>query len=68
MTPDRFRHALGVIRLSEHELARLTGYSNGAVRNWVRGLARIPEPIAAWLERRLAAWEADPPPQRESAG
>jgi hypothetical protein len=48
-------------------LADLTGYSYAAARNWITGTARLPGPIAAWLERRAADWLADPPPRKENS-
>lgn len=64
MTPDRLSEILALFQLTERGLARVMGYSPGAVRNWVTGKARVPEDVAAWLERRAAQWLADPPPQR----
>lgn len=60
MTPARLRELLPPLGLTERGLARLTGYSHGAVKNWLTGRARVPPEIAAWLERRAA----DPPPRR----
>lgn len=61
MTPARLIEIrTATLGLKTEGLAKLLGYSRGAVRNWEAGKARVPEPIAAWLERRAA----DPPPRR----
>ena len=43
-------------------LARHTGYSRGAVRQWAAGKCRTPPEVLEWLKRRLA----DPPPARKA--
>lgn len=42
-------------------LARMTGYSLGAVKRWCDGTAAAPAAIVAWLRERIAT----PPPRRE---
>ena len=64
MTPARLAAILALLGMTERGLARHTGYSPGAVRNWTLGKAATPAPVAAWLERREADWLRDPPPQR----
>jgi hypothetical protein len=65
MTPARLAQVLATLRMSLKGLADLTGYSYAAARAWITGSARLPGPIAAWLERRAADWRADPPPRKE---
>lgn len=65
MTATRLAQLLATLRMSLKGLADVTGYSYAAARNWITGDARLPSPIAAWLERRAADWRADPPPRKE---
>lgn len=52
-------HAEGpVLRSAE----RLIGMSARTIGLWLRGQYPVPEDVAAWLERRVAAREANPPP------
>lgn len=64
MTPAHLRSILALLGMTERGLARHTGWSPGAVRNWVQGKAAVPDPVAAWLERREREWLRDPPPRR----
>ncbi len=64
MSPPRFLEVLALLGMTERGLARHVGWSPGAVRNWVLGKAAVPQPVAAWLERRAADWAQDPPPKR----
>jgi hypothetical protein len=63
MTPTEFRAALSTLGMSASSYAEMTGRPRNTVISWgdpKRG--GPPEADAAWLERRLAALKADPPP------
>lgn len=45
-------------------LAKITGWSEGAVRQWAAGTVRIPADVGAWLERVARFVERNPPPVR----
>ena len=62
MTPAAFRAALATLGWTLRGLARVLGRNPDTVRNWVRPGYRVPDDVAAWLNRRLAAHKADPPP------
>jgi hypothetical protein len=58
------RRMLALLGMTERGLARHTGYSPGAVRNWVQGKAATPLLVQAWLEGLAAWWKRHPPPRR----
>lgn len=63
MTPTAYRAALDTLGMSASSLAALLQRPRNTVIAW--GDPRRggpPEDVAAWLERRLAALRADPPP------
>jgi hypothetical protein len=75
MTPARLSECLTILTagaqrtgLADEEgpvlrsAARLVGMSARTIQHWLRGEAPVPEDVAAWLERRVAAREANPPP------
>lgn len=63
MTPDRFRECLAALDWSQRGLADLLGVQERQVRRWAQG-ARIPEPVADWLELLARFHKAHPPPQK----
>ena len=67
MSPDRLRTCLTLLRWSQRGLAEALGMDERQVRRWALGAADVPERVAAWLERRAEAMEADPPPVRAAA-
>ena len=44
-------------------LAKLLNRPPGTVQNWTRTGYRVPDDVAAWLERRVQALRDDPPPR-----
>lgn len=62
MTRPDFLAALATLGWTIRGLARVLGRPENTVRNWTRTGYRVPPDVAAWLVRRLAAHEADPPP------
>lgn len=64
MTPARLRECLALLGWTERGLARQLGYSLTAPRMWLAGLARVPQPVADWLEARAAHATTTPPPPR----
>lgn len=63
MTPTRFRECLALIRWSGRGLADALATDERQVRRWAAG-AKIPEPVAAWLDRAAVWHTANPPPAR----
>lgn len=64
MTPAAYRAALEALGMSASSLAALLGRPRNTVIAW--GDPRRggpPDDVAAWLERRVAALDADPPPR-----
>jgi DNA-binding transcriptional regulator YiaG len=63
MTPVEFKAALEALGLTARAYARLSGRPVSTVHNWTRAESvRIPDRVAEWLKRRLAALEKDPAP------
>lgn len=62
MTPAEFRAALVTLGLSAAWIAVQSGRTGQTGRAWGLGRQAVPEPVAAWLTRRLAALDADPVP------
>lgn len=67
MTPATYLATLARLGWTAAGLARQLGRSPNTVGNWTRPGYRVPDDVAAWLERRLAAHERlmrdDPPPR-----
>ncbi len=64
MTPTRPRDCIELLGWTQRGLARMLDRPEGTVRQWVRGVVRIPEIVAAWLEVRAKHAEEHPPPKR----
>lgn len=66
MTPERLRECLGVLGWSGGALARQLDCRDELVRRWLSGARgyTVPELVADWIERRVEAALADPPPER----
>ena len=66
MTPADYLATLARLGWTPAGLARQLGRSPNTVANWTRPDYRVPDDVAAWLERRLDAHERlmrdDPPP------
>jgi len=67
VTPARLRGCLDLLHWTPHALGEVLDVAERQVRYWLTGRAPVPEPIAAWLERRAEAMTADPPPARRAA-
>lgn len=65
MTPTRLTECLDALNWSNLRLAKRTGWSEGAVRQWEAGKVRIPQDVAVWLERVAQFHERNPPPVRQ---
>ena len=64
MTPTRLRECLAALHWSQRGLATILARPEGTVRQWARGATRIPEDVAAWLDKLARHHERHPPPQR----
>lgn len=64
MTPARLLECLAVLAWSKSGLAKQLGRPEATVRQWERGLVRIPEDVAEWLEIRAEHAAKYPPPVR----
>jgi hypothetical protein len=62
MSPDRYRHCLDFLGLSQRGLAPILGCSDRLTRNWASGRSAIPVGIASWLEEWVAVRQAHPDP------
>jgi hypothetical protein len=66
MTPAALKATLATLGWTIRGLARLLGRPEGTVGNWTREGYSVPDDVAEWLERRVAAHTAmlrnDPPP------
>ena len=64
MTPGRLRACLDALGWSGGVLARQLGCREELPRRWLSGARgyAVPPGIAAWLERREAAANREPPP------
>lgn len=65
MTPTRLRECIEILGWSQRGLARMLGRDEGTARQWARGATRIPDDVAAWLERLARFHERNPPPARD---
>lgn len=64
MTPARLSQALALLRWSNRDAAAAFGYDEASVRQWIAGRTRIPEHVAAWLEKAARWMEKNPAPTR----
>ena len=64
LSPSEIRAAAEAIGWSMRQLATRIGYDESTVRLWLRGGARVPPDVAAWLLRQAERITADPPPIR----
>jgi transcriptional regulator with XRE-family HTH domain len=64
MTPADFRAVREAAEITERGIARATGWSPGAVRNWTLGKAAVPAEVAAWLQARAEALQPLRAPQK----
>jgi hypothetical protein len=65
MTPTRLIECLAVLNWPALRLAKITGWSEGAVRQWMAGKVRTPDDVGAWLDRLAQFHERNPPPVRQ---
>ena len=65
MTPNRLRECLESLVWTQRGLARILSRQEGTVRQWARGVVKIPDEVASWLEVRARHAERHPPPNRE---
>ena len=70
MTPARYLACLSALRWTSSAVAVWCGYSRQSGTWWQSGRTPIPEPVAAWLESRMAGRFDDPPrkPPQKRAG
>lgn len=61
MTPERLLAVMNELGWGVPKTAKELGVQSRSVERWLRGENEVPEPLAAWLERRVA----DPVPRRE---
>ena len=66
MTPARLREVLALLRWSRRGLGATLNRAASTIDQWSDGRARIPDDVAAWLERLAKAHEKNPPPVRNS--
>lgn len=64
MTPTRLRECLALLRWSQRGFADALGRQEGTVRQWARGVVRVPDDVALWLEAAATWHAAHPPPRR----
>lgn len=64
MTPTRLLACLAALRWSNRDAAAAFGYDEASVRQWLAGRTRIPEHVAAWMEKAARWMEKNPPPPR----
>jgi hypothetical protein len=75
MTPARLSECLTILTAGAHRsgladehgpvlrlAARLVGVATKTIQRWLHGEVPVPDDVAAWLERRVAARLANPPP------
>ena len=53
MTPTELRSYLFVLRWTQRGLARALNRQESTVRQWARGVTRIPDDVERWLDGRL---------------
>lgn len=63
MTRPDFLATVAALGWTIRGLARVLGRPEGTVTNWTRPGYAVPDDVAAWLQRRLDAHRADPPPR-----
>lgn len=62
MTPVRFAQCRDVLPFNRSQLARLLGRGEATLRQWERGVVRIPDVDARWIERVTRFFLENPPP------
>lgn len=50
MTPTRLRECLNALQWSQRGIARVLDRQEGTIRQWARGVVRIPGDVSEWLE------------------
>lgn len=65
MTPTRLRECLDALHWSQRGLATILNRPEGTVRQWARGAVRVPDDVAAWLDKLARYAVKHPPPVRE---
>ncbi|WP_018981176.1 helix-turn-helix domain-containing protein [Saccharibacter floricola] len=65
MTPHELETILTEIGLSNSALARHVNRSEGNVRQWRKGVSKIPDDVAEWLREYHYFFQKNPPPQRK---
>lgn len=66
MTPSRLTECRAILHWSTLRIAKITGWSEGAVRQWESGIVRTPDDVAAWLDKLARYHERNPPPARSA--
>lgn len=66
MTPDRLRECLATVRWKQTHFAETVGRPESTVRQWLSGASRIPDDVAAWLDKLARYHDRNPPPQKFS--
>lgn len=66
MTPDRYQEILGLLLLSNRQMADILGVGDRTARHWADGRNPIPPRVAVWLELLAHFLTVNPPPARPS--
>lgn len=62
ITPDEIAEGLAVLRWSTSALAAAVEVDESTARRWLRGVATMPDPLARWFRKLVAAHRAIRPP------
>jgi hypothetical protein len=62
MPPERFSECLQTIGWTQRGVAARLGIPEQSPRRWAGGLYPVPDEVARWLEKLVAAHERNPPP------
>jgi hypothetical protein len=65
MTPERLQYCLDVLRISQSGLGPILGCHPSLTKRWAMGTARIPTPVAVWLEACVAIRRREPKPPKD---
>jgi hypothetical protein len=62
MTPERLHECQILINASDASMIRWIGGDYRRFQKWKSGARPVPTNVAAWLERLVVHWRANPPP------
>jgi hypothetical protein len=67
VTPERLAECIAIIGWTQRETGRQLKRQEAAIRQYLRGNAKIPDADASWIEKLARFHERNPAPRKEQA-